>query len=84
MVEPGTIPRTYYIHGESEGECNGWVDAILEEMRPTVGIQKHKERARSLPHNSKTKITSSLKVNNKDLDAVRNNLSFSNNLIRIQ
>lgn len=71
MVEPGTVPRTYYIHGESEDECNGWVDAILEEMQPTVGIQKQKkEKAQSLPDHAKTRISSSVKVNRKDFDAV--------------
>lgn len=64
------MPRTYYIHGESEDECNNWVDAILEEMRPTVGIQKQKDRAQSLPEHTKTKISSSVKVNKKDLDVV--------------
>ena len=69
-MEPGTIPRTYYIYGESEDECNDWVGAILEEMRPTVGIQKQKERAQSLPEHAKTKISSSVKLNKKDLDVV--------------
>lgn len=44
--------------------------AILEEMRPTVGIQKQKERAQSLPEHAKTKISSSVKLKKKDLDVV--------------
>ena len=72
-MEPGTVARTYYIYGDSEDECNNWVDAILEEMRPTIGIQKQKDRAKSLPEHSKMKISSSVKVTKKDLDAVSDN-----------
>ena len=52
--------------------------AILEEMRPTVGIQKQKDRAQSLPEHSKTKISSSIKLNKKDLDVVSKNSLCSN------
>lgn len=46
------------------------MDAILEEMRPTVGIRKQKDRTQSLPEKSKTKISNSVKINKKDLDVV--------------
>ena len=42
-------------------------------MKPTVGIQK--DRAKSLPDHSKTKITDSLKLNKKDLDVVSKTIS---------
>lgn len=70
MAEPGITPRTYYIHGESEDECNDWVDAILEEMRPTVGIRKQKDRTRSLPEHTKLKTSNLVKIDKKDLDVV--------------
>ena len=49
------------------------MDAILEEMRPTVGVQKQKDRAQSLPEHPKTKISSSIKLKKKDLDVVSKN-----------
>ena len=61
------------------------MDAVLEEMRPTVGIQKQKDsRTKSLPDHSKTKITSSIKLNKKDLDVVSKTvLLYVCNLIKI-
>ena len=73
MVEPGTTPRTYYIYGDSDDECDGWIEAILDEMRPTVGIRKHQDRSKSLPQTTGTNtkaVSKSLKVKNKDLDVV--------------
>ena len=70
MVEPGTTPRTYYIFGDSDDECDGWIEAILDEMRPTVGIRKHQDsRSKSLPQPFKA-VTKSVKVKNRDLDVV--------------
>jgi len=69
MVEPGTTARTYYIYGDSDDECDAWIEAILDEMRPTVGIRKHQDKSKSLPQPTKA-VTKSLKVKNKDLDVV--------------